>query len=55
MFSDSMDIGGIFLPIPPKNINEVAQRMNSVNDNQYVKDMEKSQGNAGYSSIQIDV
>lgn len=42
-------------PIPPKNINEVAQRMNSVNDNQYVKDMEKSQGNAGYSSVQIDV
>jgi rhs family protein len=42
-------------PVPPQNIHQVAQRMNSVNDNQYVKDMEKSQGNAGYSSIQIDV
>ena len=42
-------------PVPPRKINEVAQRMNSVNDNQHVKDMEKSQGNAGYSSIQIDV
>ena len=42
-------------PVPPQNIHQVAQRMNSVNDNQHVKDMEKSQGNAGYSSVQIDV
>ncbi|WP_083321744.1 DUF6531 domain-containing protein [Rothia sp. HMSC061D12] len=41
--------------VPPQNIHQVAQRMNSVNENQYVKDMEKSEGNAGYSSIQIDV
>lgn len=42
-------------PVPPQNIHQVAQRMNSVNDNQHVKDMEKSQGNAGYSAVQIDV
>ena len=42
-------------PVPPQNIHQVAQRMNSVNDNPYVKEMEKSEGNAGYSSVQIDV
>lgn len=47
--------GGDIPPVPPQNIHQVAQRMNSVNDNQHVKDMEKSQGNAGYSAVQIDV
>lgn len=42
-------------PVPPQNIHQVAQRMNSVNDNKHVKDMENSQGNAGYSAVQIDV
>ena len=42
-------------PVPPQNIHQVAQRMNSVNDNPYVKEIEKSEGNAGYSSVQIDV
>ncbi|OFJ75860.1 type IV secretion protein Rhs [Rothia sp. HMSC065B04] len=41
--------------VPPRDIHELAQRMNSVNDNPYVKEMEKSQENAGYSSVQIDV
>ena len=41
--------------IPPRDIHELAQRMNSVNDNSYVKDLEKSHINSGYSSIQIDV
>ena len=41
--------------IPPKSDYEVAQRMNSVNDNPHVKEMEKSEGNKGYSSVQIDV
>lgn len=41
--------------VPPRDIHELAQRMNSVNDNPYVKEMEKSEGNAGYSSVQIDV
>lgn len=42
-------------PIPPKSDYEVAQRMNSVNDNPHVKEMEKSEGDKGYSSVQIDV
>lgn len=46
---------GSIPPVPPKDIHELAQRMNSVNDNPYVKEMEKSEENAGYSSVQIDV
>lgn len=41
--------------VPPKSDYEVAQRMNSVNDNPHVKEMEKSEENKGYSSVQIDV
>lgn len=40
--------------VPPRDINQVAKRLNEVNDNQRVKDIERESGRK-YSAIQIDV
>lgn len=40
--------------VPPRDINQIANRLNEVNDNQRVKDIEQETGR-NYSAVQIDI